>query len=91
MRLMNDFSMQHRVLQVLFSLVILSLPLKNAIYQISYGLFALLFLFAVVRGGNYQIFQENIRFSVLFALIILSMAISNYFGVEGGGSDGSCC
>ncbi|MEJ1397263.1 MAG: O-antigen ligase family protein [Candidatus Sedimenticola sp. (ex Thyasira tokunagai)] len=80
---MNDLSVENKGLLVLFSLVILSLPLKNAIYQISYGLFALLFLFTIIRLANYRLFQENIRFTVLFALILLSMTISNYFGVEG--------
>ncbi|MEJ1354039.1 MAG: O-antigen ligase family protein [Candidatus Sedimenticola sp. (ex Thyasira tokunagai)] len=80
---MNDLSLQNRGLLVLFFLVIISLPLKNAIYQISYGLFALLFLFSIIKSGNYRLFQENIRFAVLFVLILLSMTISNYFGVEG--------
>lgn len=80
---MEHISLLNRALLVLYSLVIISLPLKNTIYQISYGLFALVFLLTIIWARNFKIFLENARFTVLFLLIALSMAISNYLGVSG--------
>lgn len=73
------------LVQLIVLIWILSIPLKNSIYQISVGILILLFFVDVYitkslsTAKNILTIHQNIFLS--FGLIVLSMSISNLFGI----------
>lgn len=65
---------------------ILFIPMKNSVYQISIVLLIALFLFDIAQKKNYASFIDvlNVYKDIMigFCLILVSMSISNYLGVQ---------
>lgn len=75
-----------RIYQFLFFMWILTIPMKNSVYQISVALIILAFLSELVNQKNYQTFRTVIKphkdILLGFSLIIASMTLSNILGIQ---------
>ncbi len=69
------------IIRVLFIVILVSLPLKNSIYQVSYGLFSILFLWILFRLRDFYFIKNHILITSLFLLILISMSVSNTIGI----------
>jgi len=79
---MSKYYSENYLFNILLLIWCISIPFKNAVYQISTGLIVLFFLVYIVKYKDYIYFKElALRFKDLilaFFLIILSMTISNF-------------
>lgn len=83
---MGKNSMQKRIFIFLISVWIVSIPFKNAVYQISVSLVILYFLIYIAMYRNFAPLRINLQKCVLptvgFVLMIISMVISNLLNPE---------
>lgn len=74
------------VFKFFLALWIMSLPFKNAVYQISFVLLVLFFITHLVKTRNFTILVENFKqtyvLSIGFALIIFTMLLANILNLE---------
>jgi hypothetical protein len=73
-----------RWLRFLYVLFILSIPLKNVVFQVSIGLINLLFLITIFQGREAVLFLKSLRWLCLcLACLAFSMALSSILGITG--------
>jgi O-antigen ligase len=74
------------IFKVLLFIWIMSIPFKNAIYQISVVTIIVFFIFYLIKIKNFNILIENLKSSIYllfgFIAIILSMITSNLLSLE---------
>ena len=73
------------IFKVLLFIWIMSIPFKNAIYQISVVTIIVFFIFYLIKIKNFNILIENLKSSIYllfgFIEIILSMITSNFLSL----------
>lgn len=74
------------LIPILYSLFFISVPFKNAVFQISSALINLFFLFQLIRARDGNFFFRHKTITGMIAVLLLSMGCSNAFGITG--SDG---
>lgn len=76
--------LMQRWLRFLYVLFILSIPLKNVVFQVSIGLINLLFLITIFQGREAVLFLKSLRWLCLcLACLAFSMALSSILGITG--------
>lgn len=80
---LNSLSLAYKFLLFIW---IVTIPMKNSIYQISIALIITLFLAELLKKENYYLFRQLLGtykdILIGFILIICSMTVSNFLGIQ---------